>query len=184
MLRDWSLLACLVFVNIVRDGDVPPNDMDDGLRNAIAQTYDTPSKSFMEGIVARRSKWADEDSKEENSLFFVIVVSLVLENDYNFPLATDPRDRINSLLTLAKDIADSPALLDYHLSSCTTCFRSWTSLHSPPAQRYRTRGQSSRAHTSSETWCVSCTPSPATTTGSILPARTVRRAHSRSSRIF
>lgn len=122
LLRDWNLLALLVFLNKAKDGDLLSEVVEENICRAIVQTYDTPTRSFMEGIVTRRTRYATEDAKEENSLFSVLVSTLVLENDYNFPQATDPRDRVYAVLNLAEDAADFQALPSYHLS-CEEVYR-------------------------------------------------------------
>jgi hypothetical protein len=46
----------------------------------------------------------------------ILVVTLVLDLDYNFPMTTDPRDRILSLLHLARDTAEYHGFPDYSLT--------------------------------------------------------------------
>jgi hypothetical protein len=52
----------------------------------------------------------------------VLITTLVLEQDYNYPLATDPRDRIFSVLQLARDKDEFRTFPDYTWT-CERIFR-------------------------------------------------------------
>jgi hypothetical protein len=114
-LQDYNLHALLVFLYKAEFNEALVNPAEEDMREAIVQTYATPARSFMEGISTRRDRYARDD-EGENSLFHVLVSTLVLENDYNFPLATNPRDRVYAVLNLAIDAAEFPEFPDYHLN--------------------------------------------------------------------
>lgn len=84
----------------------------------IAPIYETVARSFVENSLTRRDSYrsAKVGAGDGESLFEVLVTSLVLEVDYNFPETTDPRDRIFSLLYLANDVSDFPDFPDYSKS--------------------------------------------------------------------
>lgn len=116
MIWDWQLQAVFVFINklSVNDqaGSSGGNGPDTIIRDMV-RIYKTPTASFMEGVVTRRNRYQDQTDRDSDSLFQVLVSTLVLERDYNFPLATDPRDRIFSVLQLAKDKAEFSFFPDY-----------------------------------------------------------------------
>lgn len=82
---------------------------------AITKAFASFASSFMEGIVTRRHRYQSADASE-NSLFQVLISSLVLESDYNHPECSDPRDRIFAILGLADDAVAFDEFPDYTMS--------------------------------------------------------------------
>ncbi|KAJ3548135.1 hypothetical protein NM208_g1161 [Fusarium decemcellulare] len=87
------------------------------LRN-IERVYTTPHDSYVQNLFTRRSifKSGLADASSADSLLKVVATSLVLEADYNWVHATDPRDRIFALLNLAGDKDYFSTFPDYSLS--------------------------------------------------------------------
>lgn len=103
------------------DEGEPPIDAD--LLRKLASVYLSPAKSFAENLVSRRQRYHYVEYGETFNYFFrVLTTSLVLEVDYNWPMTTDPRDRIFALLNLAHDAAEFPAFPDYSM----TCQKVYT----------------------------------------------------------
>ncbi|KAK2058240.1 heterokaryon incompatibility protein [Colletotrichum caudatum] len=104
--------------------------------------FKTPANSFLEGVFTRRRRYqlrhgdpppghraARTISEVENgmtsggeSLFAVLVATLVMEIDYNQPKSTDPRDRVFAVMHFADDVAEFEGLSDYSLS-CEQVYR-------------------------------------------------------------
>lgn len=60
MLRDWNLHALLVFINRLSLNNPPvtsTHQETEQFRHAIVHAYDTPARSFMEGVTTRRSRY-------------------------------------------------------------------------------------------------------------------------------
>ncbi|KAG4412142.1 hypothetical protein IFR04_014736 [Cadophora malorum] len=125
MLKDWNLQALLVFIDRLSLNSPPvtsPHRETEQFRHAIVHAYDTPARSFMEGVTTRRFRYWNPQTQAEDSLFRLLVTTLVLEQDYNQTLTTDPRDRIFSVLTLAKDAKEFVKFPDYSLT-CEEVYR-------------------------------------------------------------
>jgi hypothetical protein len=91
--------------------------------------------SFMEGVFTRRERYRrslikpDPDyhsglwrhqrarSKDYDSLFRVLATTLALEGDNNYPLSSDPRDQVFSLLQLANDSGEFDLFPNYQMTS-------------------------------------------------------------------
>ncbi|KDN64253.1 putative heterokaryon incompatibility protein [Colletotrichum sublineola] len=103
--------------------------------------FKTPANSFLEGIFARRRRYqlrhgdpsahpatrtiAGVEKAMLNggeSLFAVLVTTLVMEIDYNQPQSTDPRDRVFAVMHFADDADEFEGLPDYSLS-CEEVYR-------------------------------------------------------------
>ncbi|KAK1569401.1 heterokaryon incompatibility protein [Colletotrichum navitas] len=97
--------------------------------------FKTPANNFLEGVFTRRRRYqlrhGDPSarlatrtiSEVENgmtvgseSLFAVLVTTLVMEIDYNQPQSTDHRDRVFAVMHFADDVAEFEGLSDYSLS--------------------------------------------------------------------
>ncbi|VUC31337.1 unnamed protein product [Clonostachys rosea] len=107
------LLAVQQSANRVRDEigkrQTPGKDL---LLESLYANYKSPSRSFMDSVVTRRARFRAEDY--EGDLFFqVLTTCIVLERDYNIPQASDPRDRVFSLLYLAADVDEIKDIVDY-----------------------------------------------------------------------
>ncbi|KAH8892579.1 HET-domain-containing protein [Thozetella sp. PMI_491] len=83
------------------------------LRKDIIRAFEPPEASFMAGVISRREIYQHSSSTGGESLYRVLTTGLVLENDYNYPLTTDPRDRIFAFLHLANDSYDFSSFPDY-----------------------------------------------------------------------
>ncbi|KAF2241962.1 HET-domain-containing protein, partial [Trematosphaeria pertusa] len=81
------------------------------------RSYSSSALSFVMAITTRRSRHHNSDPSRSDSLFRVLVTSLVLEIDYNHPDCTDARDRVFSVLGLATDAADFEGFPDYSKGS-------------------------------------------------------------------
>jgi hypothetical protein len=86
--------------------------------------YKTVVTSFAEGVLTRRGRWwqrlegkIGDGEAEKDSLFRVLVTTLVLQVDYNSPQATDDRDRVFAVLQVADDAAEFERFPDYSMSS-------------------------------------------------------------------
>ncbi|KZL73626.1 heterokaryon incompatibility protein [Colletotrichum tofieldiae] len=96
--------------------------------------FKTPANSFLEGVFTRRRRYqirhgvspaypatqalGDVESvmtKDSESLFAVLITTLVLEIDYNHTQSTDPRDRIFAVMHFADDVHEFEGLPDYSL---------------------------------------------------------------------
>ncbi|KAF6820886.1 heterokaryon incompatibility protein [Colletotrichum plurivorum] len=97
--------------------------------------FKSPATSYLEGVFTRRRRYqtrhvepstnatdatpgySDElmASKGE-SLFAVLVTTMVLEMDYNHTQATDPRDRVFAVMHFADDVGEFEGLPNYSLS--------------------------------------------------------------------
>ncbi|KAN0119273.1 hypothetical protein V8E51_001481 [Hyaloscypha variabilis] len=91
--------------------------------------------SFMEGVFTRRERYRRNlikpdpyyfsglgrhqraRSQDYDSLFRVLATTLALEGDNNYPLSTDPRDRVFSLLQLANDSGEFDLFPNYQMTS-------------------------------------------------------------------
>jgi hypothetical protein len=82
---------------------------------AIVEAFTSSASSFMEGLVTRRHRYQTSQD-DENTLFRVLISSLVLEIDYNHPECSDPRDRIFAVLGLAHDAAAFDSFPNYTIS--------------------------------------------------------------------
>lgn len=80
---------------------------------AVVQTYCAATPSFMQGVITIRSRHGNMESRSEDHFFRVLVISLVIEEDYNQPKSTDPRDRVFATLGLANNAEEFPMLPDY-----------------------------------------------------------------------
>ncbi|KEY71266.1 hypothetical protein S7711_02372 [Stachybotrys chartarum IBT 7711] len=97
--------------------------------------FKSPSQSFLEGVFTRRRRYqmrfdpsarsttnptvvSVENAmlKERESLFAVLVTTLVLEIDYNHTQVTDPRDRVFAIMHFADDVGEFKSLPNYNLS--------------------------------------------------------------------
>ncbi|EFQ33618.1 heterokaryon incompatibility protein [Colletotrichum graminicola M1.001] len=97
--------------------------------------FKTQENSFLEGVFTRRRRYqlryGDPSarlatraiSEVENgmmngseSLFAVLVTTLVMEIDYNQPKSTDHRDRVFAVMHFADDVAEFEGLSNYSLS--------------------------------------------------------------------
>lgn len=69
----------------------------------------------MDSVLTRRGRFQHLGLVEEKDHFFrVLVTCLALEADYNFPQASNPRDRVFALLNLASDVGEfSRSFIDY-----------------------------------------------------------------------
>jgi hypothetical protein len=83
----------------------------------MAEIYTSEAITFINSIIKRRYQYHSEPESEENSLYWILIVSLVLEGDYNNPQCTYARDRVFSLLGLAADKAEFDAFPDYSRTS-------------------------------------------------------------------
>ena len=116
MLWDWNLHAFLIFINRLSENVHRFTKGDkavEAIGRAMVGAYKTSATSFMEGVVTRRSRYWRQQKGYEDHLFRVLVTTLVLEHDYNQPMATDPRDRIFSILSLANDADEFVNFPDY-----------------------------------------------------------------------
>ncbi|KAH7228464.1 heterokaryon incompatibility protein-domain-containing protein [Fusarium redolens] len=126
MIWDWNLQALLAYINQLLEGHhtrsrgKTSNVLDDSM----PRTYLTSATSFMEGVVTRRCRyWARQDGDiDSDTLFCVLVTTLVLEHDYNHPQATNPLDRVFSILHLAQDAVEFVNIVDYS-RSCEEIYR-------------------------------------------------------------
>lgn len=76
--------------------------------NNIKNIYYPEEGSFVDNVITRRQRYDPESggaNGEKDHFFRVLVTCLVLEVDYNWPMASDPRDRVFSLLHLSSDSA-------------------------------------------------------------------------------
>ncbi|KAH6990081.1 heterokaryon incompatibility protein-domain-containing protein [Ilyonectria destructans] len=84
-------------------GSIPGSNT---ILNNIKDIYNPAEASFVNNVITRRQRY-DPGSLGANGkkdhLFRVLATCLVLEVDYNWPLASDPRDRVFSLFYLASD---------------------------------------------------------------------------------
>jgi hypothetical protein len=99
--------------------DLAQEDSDDELVKLgyiIVKAYNTSFSSFLEGIVTRRHKYKSSKAID-NSLFHILISSLVLESDHNHPECSDPRDRVFAVLGLADDASSFDSFPDYS-STC------------------------------------------------------------------
>lgn len=74
--------------------------------NTITDIYNPAEASFLNNVITRRQRYDPESlgaNGEKDHLFRVLATCLALEVDYNWPLASDPRDRVFSLFYLASD---------------------------------------------------------------------------------
>ncbi|RYP13483.1 hypothetical protein DL765_006858 [Monosporascus sp. GIB2] len=88
------------------------------LHQKVASIFNPVERSFVDNVVTRRLRYRRlfQGEGETDSFFRVLVTSLVLEVDYNFPAATDPRDRVFALLHLAIDSGEFRGFPDYEKS--------------------------------------------------------------------
>ncbi|KAJ0164211.1 Heterokaryon incompatibility protein 6, OR allele [Colletotrichum tanaceti] len=107
--------------------------------------FKTPANSFLEGVLTRRRRYQLRHggapvtaaapttttttqatpqvlegveramAGDSESLFAVLVTTLVLEVDYNHTQATDPRDRVFAVMHFADDVDEFEGLPDYSL---------------------------------------------------------------------
>ncbi|KAN0120371.1 hypothetical protein V8E51_002579 [Hyaloscypha variabilis] len=125
MLWDWNLHAFLIFINRLSRNEHRLTSADKAavaIRDGMIRAYKTSATSFMEGVVTRRSRYWRRQKGDDDYLFRVLVTTLALEHDYNHPLATDPRDRIFSILNLASDADEFVDFPNYSLT-CDDVFR-------------------------------------------------------------
>ncbi|KAH7231986.1 heterokaryon incompatibility protein-domain-containing protein [Fusarium solani] len=123
MVWDWNLQALLVYMNRLLNGNHSRSGAKtiDVLSDSMPRAYITSATSFMEGVVTRRCRyWARHG--DSDILFRVLVTTLVLEHDYNQPLATNPLDRIFSILHLAQDANEFVDIVDYS-RTCEDIYR-------------------------------------------------------------
>ncbi|KAF5619108.1 heterokaryon incompatibility protein [Fusarium tjaetaba] len=126
MVWDWNLEALLAYMNQLLEGHFSrsPDRSSDPLGDSLPRAYLTSATSFMEGVVTRRCRyWARQDGDiSSDALFYVLVTTLVLERDYNQPQATNPLDRVFSILHLAHDADEFVNIIDYS-RSCEEIYR-------------------------------------------------------------
>ncbi|KAI2629960.1 heterokaryon incompatibility protein-domain-containing protein [Hypoxylon sp. NC1633] len=125
-IRDWQLQAVMVFVNrLYRTtvGVLPKGHPIEVTSQAMARTYKSSATSFVEGVVTRRTRYWEEGEGDGagDPLFHVLATTLALECDHNYPLTTDPRDRIFSVLQLASD-ADHFSCFPNYAWTCEKVF--------------------------------------------------------------
>lgn len=112
---DWHLPAVLTFTNKlalnIRSGLIEDKAAETAARE-MTSAYENTNRSFMEGIFARRTEF-HRYTETVQPLFQILVTNLVLEKDYNYPLTSEPRDRIFSLLPLAGDKHEFATFPDY-----------------------------------------------------------------------
>jgi hypothetical protein len=129
MIWDWQMQAVLVFVNRLDTLDAfPLGKLAKNLRKGMLQAFKSSATSFMEGVVTPRTHYQSrkvddgvfvrrtrQSQKKDDGdpLFHVLATTLALEQDYNYLLTTDPRDRIFSVLQLASDTSDFRGFPDY-----------------------------------------------------------------------
>ncbi|CAG9984022.1 unnamed protein product [Clonostachys byssicola] len=96
----------------------------DLLLERLFDNYASPSRSFMDSVITRRSRFRAQGYEGwEGDLFFqVLTTCLVLERDYNIPQTSDPRDRVFSLLYLAADVDEIKDIVDYS-KTCAEVYR-------------------------------------------------------------
>ncbi|KAI9154924.1 Heterokaryon incompatibility protein [Paramyrothecium foliicola] len=92
-----------------------PTEITTRLAERITSMFSSPALSFFESVVNRRFKYRDE-SREGDHFFRVITSCLALEMDYNYPMASDPRDRVFALVYLCTDSHQLAELIDYSRS--------------------------------------------------------------------
>jgi hypothetical protein len=85
------------------------------LMRQIDSIFSSPSFSFCQSVVNRRYKYRDR-SYGGDDFFHVVTSCLILEVDYNYPITSDPRDRVFALLYLSTDSYDFSHLIDYSKS--------------------------------------------------------------------
>lgn len=93
-------------------GTIPQEELST-IIEGIIQTYSSAKPSFMQGLTTMRERHLKIETRKSNHFFRVLTLSLVLEEDYNQPRSTDPRDRIFATLGLANNASDYPMLPDY-----------------------------------------------------------------------
>jgi len=96
--------------------DTGKNDARVEIGYTIVKAYNSSFSSFIDSIITRPHRYQNS-SLNENSLFHVLISSLVLESDYNHPECSDPRDRIFAVLGLADDAIVFDNFPDYR-NSC------------------------------------------------------------------
>jgi len=96
--------------------DTGKNDARVEIGYTIVKAYNSSFSSFIDSIITRPHRYQNS-SLNENSLFHVLISSLVLESDYNHPECSDPRDRIFAVLGLADDTKVFDNFPDYR-NSC------------------------------------------------------------------
>ncbi|CCF46230.1 HET domain-containing protein [Colletotrichum higginsianum] len=91
--------------------------------------FKTSANSFLEGVLTRRRRYQLRHggapramAGDSESLFAVLVTTLVLEVDYNHTQATDPRDRVFAVMHFADDVDEFEGLPDYSLG-CEEVYR-------------------------------------------------------------
>jgi hypothetical protein len=80
----------------------------------IAYECSSYASTFVDGVLIRRD-WYQRGTPTD--LYGLVTVNLLLEFDYNYPLASDPRDRIFSLFGLACDGQNFSEFPDYSKST-------------------------------------------------------------------
>ncbi|KAK1995571.1 heterokaryon incompatibility protein [Colletotrichum falcatum] len=139
--RVWIIQEFAVAVEIdVLCGNASIGIQEEGGQEVMATLVDmlrgfkTPANSFLEGVFTRRRRYQlrhgdpsahsaprtmseveNAMSSGSESLFAVLVTTLVLEIDYNQPQSTDPRDRVFAVMHFADDVDEFEGLPDYGL---------------------------------------------------------------------
>ncbi|KAF7557155.1 hypothetical protein G7Z17_g945 [Cylindrodendrum hubeiense] len=89
--------------------------------DTIVDVYYPQGRSFVDSVLTRRQRYDPQSggTEGENDHFLrVLVTCLVLEADYNWPLASDPRDRVFALIYLSSNSGDfGDSFVDYLKSS-------------------------------------------------------------------
>ena len=89
-------------------------------------TFLPEQRSFVDNLITRRQRYQDPNNGKgsENDHFLrVLTTSLVLELDYNWPLASDPRDRVFALLHLSTDSKEFNDFPDYSKSTAEVYYK-------------------------------------------------------------
>lgn len=92
-----------------------PNQAAEELRATFVQVCFPPEESFLQKKTTRRARH-QRGSRTKDSLWQLLVTSLVLEGNENYPLTTEPKDRIFALLHLAHDAEQFDAIMGYSLT--------------------------------------------------------------------
>jgi hypothetical protein len=109
-----SLLA------VQREQVEQPSESKESLVKCLKTVFSPLSGSFMDSVITRRVRYR-ATSGDLDDLFSVTATCLCLEKDENYPLASNPRDRIFALLYLAEDYHEFEHILDYS-KSCSEVY--------------------------------------------------------------
>jgi hypothetical protein len=92
-----------------------PSESKARLIKCLKTVFSPLSGSFMDSVITRRVRFR-ATSDDLDDLFSVTATCLCLEKDENYPLTSNPRDRVFALLYLAKDYHEFEHILDYSKS--------------------------------------------------------------------